>query len=250
MAALLSATGVDLASPAASSLLRSFFDFLRRLDDLGDFSKKSASWKSSELRLLSCTSSTELRLPSVDDLGKRNISFSRSGSLADFEPLGEWSAGAPLGDPLGDAGDVGEAGAEEPALSVEVEDSMTVVGTTRLDEREPRGELPGSRSSGDLGERLGSGETEFAPPVGTVRLEERDWRPASAATAGDIGSGVRLIDTPEMKSVGERGMPVSDSYSFELSVSSLGDLQIRIVNAGDLEPGKAHIYFITNHNND
>jgi hypothetical protein len=136
---------------------------------------------------------------------------------------------------LGDAGDVGEAGADEPALSVEVDDSMTLVGTTRLDEREPRGELPGSRRSGDLGEWFGSGETEFAPPVGTVRLEERDWRPARAATAGDMGSGVRLMDTPEMKSVGERGMPVSDSYSFELSVSSLGDLQMRIVNAGDLE---------------
>lgn len=193
--------------------------------------------------MLSCTSSTELRLPSVDDLGKRNISFSRSGSLADFEPLGECKAGAPLGEPLGDAGEVGEAGAEEPALSVEVDDSITVVGTTRLEEREPRGELPGS-SSGDLGDRLGSGETELAPPVGTVRLEERDCRPARAATAGDIGSGVRLIDTPEMKRVGERGMPVSDSYSFELSVSSFGDLQIRIVNAGDLEHNKAQL--ITN----
>jgi hypothetical protein len=56
-----------------------------------------------------------------------------------------------------------------------------------------------------------------------------------------MGSGVRLMDTPEMKSVGERGMPVSDSYSFELSVSSLGDLQMRIVNAGDLEADKAQL---------
>lgn len=121
--------------------------------------------------MLSCTSNTELRLPSVDDLGKRNISFSLSGSLADFEPLGECRAGTAFA--LGDAGDVGEAGADEPALSVEVEDSMTAVGTARLDEREPRGELPGSRS-GDLGDRLGSGETEHAPPTGTVRLEDRD----------------------------------------------------------------------------
>lgn len=35
--------------------------------------------------------------------------------------------------------------------------------------------------------------------------------------------------------MGERGMPVSDSYSFELSVSNLGDLQMRIVNADDLK---------------
>lgn len=49
--------------------------------------------------------------------------------------------------------------------------------------------------------------------AGTVRLDDRDCRP------GDFGSGVLEIDTPDMKSVGDFGIPVSDSYSLELSVS-------------------------------
>lgn len=38
--------------------------------------------------------------------------------------------------------------------------------------------------------------------------------------AGDLGSGVRLIETPLINNVGDFGIPVSDSYSFELSVSN------------------------------
>lgn len=62
---------------------------------------------------------------------------------------------------------------------------------------------------------------------GTLRLEERDCRPAAdeeeakawRPRPGDLGSGVREMETPEMKRVGDFGMPVSDSYSLELSVS-------------------------------
>jgi hypothetical protein len=76
--------------------------------------------------------------------------------------------------------------------------------------------------------------------------------------AGDLGSGVRLIETPLINSVGDFGMPVSDSYSFELSVSNwrpllvlatvlpetltltfLGDLQIRIRKPVDPHPPPA-----------
>lgn len=56
---------------------------------------------------------------------------------------------------------------------------------------------------------------------GTLRLEERDVRPPfwTIAKPGDFGSGVRDIDTPDMNSVGDLGIPVSLSYSLELSVS-------------------------------
>lgn len=63
--------------------------------------------------------------------------------------------------------------------------------------------------------------------TGTLKLEERDWRPPFPPPLqpliklipGDFGSGVREIDTPEIYSVGDFGIPVSDSYSLELSVS-------------------------------
>lgn len=56
---------------------------------------------------------------------------------------------------------------------------------------------------------------------GTLRLEERDVLPPfwTIANPGDLGSGVRDIDTPDMNSVGDLGIPVSLSYSLELSVS-------------------------------
>lgn len=58
--------------------------------------------------------------------------------------------------------------------------------------------------------------------TGTLRLDDLDCLPLEIKVIpGDFGSGVREIETPEMKSVGDLGMPVSDSYSFELSVSKV-----------------------------
>jgi hypothetical protein len=243
---LRSATGVDNAvvdgfgmDSIPFSLFLSFFDFLRLLDDLGDFSRKRASWKSSELRLLSWTSRTELRAPSVDDLGNLNISFSRSGSLADFDTpgdskrlLGELSEGEAF--MLGEAGEVGDVGVGELVVRVGVEGRVpdpVWIGTARLEDRDPLGDPEEGSRRGDLGECNGSGDWELEGGTGTVRLDERDCLPpVKAATAGDLGSGVRLIETPDINNVGDFGIPVSDSYSLELSVSNLGDLQIRIRN--------------------
>lgn len=56
---------------------------------------------------------------------------------------------------------------------------------------------------------------------GTLKLEERDVLPPfwMIAKPGDLGSGVRDIETPDMNNVGDFGIPVSLSYSLELSVS-------------------------------
>lgn len=58
--------------------------------------------------------------------------------------------------------------------------------------------------------------------IGTLKLDERDCRPLLVIKLipGDFGSGVRDMDTPEINNVGDFGIPVSDSYSFELSVSN------------------------------
>ena len=50
-----------------------FFERRRFLADLGERSKKRASWKSSELRLLSCTCKTEL---SRDEIGAESAAES------------------------------------------------------------------------------------------------------------------------------------------------------------------------------
>lgn len=56
--------------------------------------------------------------------------------------------------------------------------------------------------------------------TGTLRLEDRDCLPFwMRLIPGDLGSGVRDMETPEMNSVGDLGIPVSLSYSLELSVS-------------------------------
>jgi hypothetical protein len=75
--------------------------------------------------------------------------------------------------------------------------------------------------------------------VGTVRLDERDCRPTQlfvvvpdvVTIAGDLGSGVRLIETPLINNVGDFGIPVSDSYSFELSVSNWRPLFVLLLMA-------------------
>lgn len=56
---------------------------------------------------------------------------------------------------------------------------------------------------------------------GTLKLEDLDALPPfwMRIRPGDFGSGVRDIDTPDMNNVGDFGMPVSLSYSLELSVS-------------------------------
>ena len=53
-----------------------FFERRRFLADLGERSKKRASWKSSELRLLSCTCKTEL---SRDEIGAESAAESGTG---------------------------------------------------------------------------------------------------------------------------------------------------------------------------
>lgn len=88
---------------------------------------------------------------------------------------------------------------------------------------------------------------------GTLRLEERDVRPAFwiIAKPGDLGSGVRDIDTPDMNSVGDLGIPVSLSYSLELSVSKgwsvfdlRGLLQILIRRFVDKPGMKIYIHIL------
>lgn len=56
---------------------------------------------------------------------------------------------------------------------------------------------------------------------GTLKLDDRDVLPPFwiIAKPGDLGSGVRDMETPDMNRVGDFGIPVSLSYSLELSVS-------------------------------
>jgi len=141
----------------------------------------------------------------VEDFGKRNISRSRSGSLADLLFVGVTPEGdvcwmmAGRGPRTGDKFPERKLGEFDAVLPTEGDAAGDKVG---VDTPSP------SSGGGDVG-WLG----------GTVRLEDRDWRPPTTDRAGERGSGVRLIDTPEMNSVGDFGIPVSDSYSLELSVS-------------------------------
>jgi hypothetical protein len=139
---------------------------------------------------------TELKAPSVEDLGNLNISLSRSGSLALFD-LALFSF----------------LGLVFEGLGIFERELAGVVERTK----------DGVNGSGGrvlLRLVLEMFKEHEVRGTGTLKLDDLDCLPPDIKIIpGDFGSGVREIDTPDMNNVGDFGMPVSDSYSFELSVS-------------------------------
>lgn len=87
-------------------------------------------------------------------------------------------------------------------------DKLDELGTTREEERDRL-----YIGSGDVSSRPSNlGRGSGVQQRGRVRLGERTSR---WCTLGERGSGERQMDTPLMYSVGEFGIPVSDSYSLD-----------------------------------
>ena len=98
-------------------------------------------------------------------------------------------------------------------------DKLEELGTTREEERERLYIGSGEVSSRPSSLKRGSGVQQR----GRVRLGERASR---WCTFGERGSGERQMETPLMYSVGELGIPVSDSYSLELCPSNLAEWEM------------------------